>query len=98
MILHMNAESGDIFLGIDLGTSSCKVALVDSSGNIIAMSVNSYPLSVSGDGRAEQNPGDWWNAVVTGMREVVRSAGTGKISSIGVTGQCGIPVSQPMEL
>ncbi len=83
----MNAESGDIFLGIDLGTSSCKVALVDSSGNIIAMSVNSYPLSVSGDGRAEQNPGDWWNAVVTGMREVVRSAGTGKISSIGVTGQ-----------
>ena len=83
----MNAESGDIFLGIDLGTSSCKVALVDSSGNIIAMSVNSYPLSVSGDGRAEQNPEDWWNAVVTGIRDVVKSAGTGKISSIGVTGQ-----------
>ena len=83
----MNAELGDIFLGIDLGTSSCKVALVDSSGNILAMSVNSYPLSVSGNGRAEQNPEDWWNAVVTGMKEVLKSAGTSKILSIGVTGQ-----------
>lgn len=83
----MNAESEDIFLGIDLGTSSCKVALVDSSGSIVAFSVNSYPLSVSGDGRAEQNPEDWWNAVIRGVQEVVKSAGTGKIRSIGVTGQ-----------
>ncbi len=83
----MNGTSDEIFLGIDLGTSSCKVALVDSSGSIIAMNVSSYPLYVSGDGRAEQDPEDWWNAVMAGLRGVIKAAGTGKISSIGVTGQ-----------
>ena len=39
VIHNMNADPGDVFLGIDLGTSSCKVALVDSSGKILAMSV-----------------------------------------------------------
>ncbi len=76
-----------MFLGIDLGTSSCKVALVDSSASIIAMAVNTYPLFVSGDGRAEQNPEDWWNAVINGIRDVMKSSGNGRVRSVGVTGQ-----------
>ena len=50
-----------MYLGIDLGTSGLKAALMDDAGNIIdsksaALSVSSpYPLW------SEQNPLDWWS-------------------------------------
>ena len=52
-------------LGIDLGSSSVKVALVDSqSGNCVATA--SYPekeapIKALQPGWAEQRPDDWWN-------------------------------------
>jgi xylulokinase len=53
-----------MFIGIDLGTSSVKMILVDNQQNIIATS--SSPLSVQNpkDGYSEQNPKEWIGATI----------------------------------
>jgi len=51
----MSNVSESLLLGIDVGTSSCKVAFFDFRGNLIAQTFESYPTSYSGL-RVEQNP------------------------------------------
>lgn len=58
------------FIGIDLGTSSVKMILTDEKMNIIKQVSKSYPLDFSEDGKSEQNPADWWNAVKEGLCEL----------------------------
>ena len=51
-----------MFIGIDLGTSSVKMILVDHEQNILATS--DFPLTVQNpkDGYSEQNPDEWIKA------------------------------------
>ncbi len=51
-------------LGIDLGTSGCKTALVDHSGAILASATASYSLSAPRLLWSEQDPEHWWRGVV----------------------------------
>ncbi len=74
------------FIGIDLGTSSVKMILTDEKMNIIKQVSKAYPLDFSEDGKSEQNPADWWNAVKEGLCELT-SDNTGGIAGIGVGGQ-----------
>ena len=53
-----------LFLGIDLGTSACKVSVVNKKGRIIAHANERYPLYILEGGGAEQNPKEWWEAIV----------------------------------
>ena len=50
------------YIGIDLGTSACKLLLVAEDGNILNTVTNEYPLSFPHSGWSEQRPEDWWNA------------------------------------
>lgn len=75
------------FVGVDLGTSSCKVALVDAHGGIRATSIRRYPLELGGSGVAEQDPERWWNAMSEALREVFSSGSDLEIGGIGFTGQ-----------
>jgi xylulokinase len=52
-------------LAIDLGTSGPKVALVDVDGRVLASANEPTPLHLSNDGGAEQDPEDWWRAIVS---------------------------------
>jgi xylulokinase len=54
-------------LGIDLGTTEVKVGLVGLDGRLLAMARAGYALDVGPDGRAEQDPGAWWSAVVVAV-------------------------------
>lgn len=80
----MNREA---FLGIDLGTSSCKVAIFDAKGNLISSSSKSYPLYLTEGGGAEQSPDQWWDAIVSASKEAIEKAEDAIIKGIGVTGQ-----------
>ena len=55
------------YLGIDLGTSSVKLLLVDESGEICGSVTKEYPLSFPHPGWSEQDPTDWWKAVQYGI-------------------------------
>ena len=47
------------YIGVDLGTSSIKLTLIDSLGNILNEVSKDYPLYQKGL-YSEQNPEDWW--------------------------------------
>ncbi len=54
-------------LGIDLGTTDVKVGLVGLDGRLLAIARAGYALDVGPEGRAEQDPGAWWSAVVVAV-------------------------------
>lgn len=76
-------------LGIDLGTSGTKTVIFDGSGREIASSTREYPLVQPKNGWAEQNPADWWNAVVETVQEALRKCriSAAEICGIGLSGQ-----------
>ena len=77
------------FLGIDLGTSSVKIIVMDEEGKVIASLSKEYPVFYPEQGWAEQNPEDWWNATKEGIKELIENKQIdGKtIKSIGFSGQ-----------
>jgi len=76
-------------LGLDIGTSGTKTALFDENGQTIATETYGYDLFQPEVGWAEQNPEDWWNACVNGIRDVVNKSGVqaNDIKGIGLSGQ-----------
>ncbi len=57
-------------VGLDIGTTSCKAYALAPSGAVVAKTSKSYELSFGPEGRVEQNPEDWWLAVVSCLREL----------------------------
>jgi len=70
-------------LGIDVGTSGCKVLLIDETGRVLKQASAEYPLSVPRPMWSEQNPDDWWDGVQKCLAEIDEPI----IDGIGVTGQ-----------
>ena len=76
-----------LYIGIDLGTSAVKLLLMDEEGQIQNIVSREYPLSFPKPGWAEQNPADWLEAVVTGIRELTADCDKTRIAAIGCGGQ-----------
>ena len=76
-----------LYIGIDLGTSACKLLLVDQDGLVLNEVTKEYPLSFPHPGWSEQNPEDWWTAVTDGVPELLRGFGAAQVAGIGAGGQ-----------
>ena len=74
------------YIGIDLGTSSAKMVLMDSSGSITKTETVSYPVCYPQSGWAEQNPEDWYYSILYGLEHLFEGA-QGPIEGLGVAGQ-----------
>ena len=48
-----------MFIGIDLGTSSIKMILIDQKQKILATATSSLTIQSPNDGFSEQNPQEW---------------------------------------
>ena len=59
------------FIGIDLGTSSVKVILLDSNGQVVSSVTKDYPLYFPNDGWSEQSPEDWYNETISALSELL---------------------------
>lgn len=75
------------FIGIDLGTSACKMLLTDEKGTVINSVTEEYPVYYPHPSWSEQNPTDWWNACVSGIRKLIAGSDKSLIKGIGVAGQ-----------
>lgn len=75
------------YLGIDLGTSSVKVLVVDAAGGVLGAGQAGYPVQRPHPGFAEQDPDAWWQATRLATRRALTAAGKPNIAAVGVTGQ-----------
>ena len=78
------------FLGIDLGSSSVKLALIDSQSGqrkaLVQYPEKEMPMSSPQKGWAEQSPEQWWTYVCEGIDQLLRQATVpaDKIEGIGI--------------
>lgn len=76
-------------LGVDIGTSGTKTVLFTEDGTPVSSATYEYPLYTPRNGYAEQDPLDWWNAVVNGIKQVISESGivASEIKGVGLSGQ-----------
>lgn len=75
------------FIGIDLGTSSLKLLLVDRQGIVRNTVTREYPLLFPQPGWSEQDPNLWWQAVEDGIPELLQGHDAAQVAGIGAGGQ-----------
>ena len=79
----------DLLLGVDLGTSACKVTVVASDLAVSSVSSPPYPISAPHREWAEQDPHAWGAAVDTTIQRALDSvrAGLHDHVTLSITGQ-----------
>ncbi len=79
----------DYLLGIDIGTSACKLALFKTSGEVVAQKSGGYKVYYPHKGWAEQQPEEWWEVVASTLQALIKenNINATSIKGIGVDGQ-----------
>jgi sugar (pentulose or hexulose) kinase len=88
-----------LFLGIDLGTSGIRCAVIDADGAVVGMSRGAYP---------DSSAAGWWAAVkegLDGLKTIIGANGMQSIQAIAIDGTSGsmvlvdetiTPVTEPL--
>ncbi len=78
-----------MYIGIDLGTSSVKVVLMNEHGMITDEVSKSYDVIYPQENWAEQNPEDWYESTIEALKEIIYSNNQCRdnLKSIGFSGQ-----------
>ena len=76
-------------IGVDIGTSATKTVLFDGECRVVESASQEYPLYQPQNGWAEQEPLDWYCAVVATIKQVIKKSGVAAadIKGIGLSGQ-----------
>mgnify|MGYP005839881369 FL=1 len=76
-------------LAIDLGTSGPKVGIVDPDGRVVGSEFEANPIYLLPGGGAEQDPDDWWRAIVHATKRLLerRVVSAAEIIAVACTGQ-----------
>ena len=79
-------SSAPYMIGLDGGTEGLRVGIFDMTGKPLVFVRTSYDTDLVRPGWAEQNPEDWWNAAVSGIRQAMSEIGAhgSDIASIAV--------------
>jgi xylulokinase len=83
----MATDPRSALLGIDLGTSSVKVALTSTDGKVFAETAAAYAVSHPGPGWAETHPNHWWTATCAATGAVLSARPDLEVVGIGLSGQ-----------
>ncbi len=75
------------YVGVDLGTSSVKLVLMEENGEIRNIVSREYPLYFPKPGWSEQKPEDWWEQFVLGMKELLAGVDHAQVDGISFGGQ-----------
>lgn len=71
----------------DLGTSGNKATLFDETGRLVASRTASYSTRYAAGNRAEQNPLDWWTAIVETTRALLQVVPSSEVAGVALSGQ-----------
>jgi len=74
-------------LAFDHGTSGVKTAIVDTRGRVLDTEFQDTPIYYSPDGGAEQDPQDWWDAMLQTATTLVqrKTVPPEQIAAIGIS-------------
>jgi len=77
-------------MGIDVGTTGTRAVIVRPDGHVMGAATAPHQLMrMERPGWAEQDPEDWWQATVLGVRQVLDQTGVkgSEIAAVGLSGQ-----------
>ncbi len=77
------------FIGIDLGTSGCRGAMIDAGGKQQAFAHAKLPSSIRAGTRVTQEARDWWGAVDRMMGELCTLVPGAEVRALAVDGTSG---------
>ncbi len=75
------------YVGIDLGTSSVKLLLMDGEGEVKNTVTREYPLYFPKPGWSEQDPEDWYRETIAGIKELLTGFDGKEVAGISFGGQ-----------
>jgi len=75
---------GKYVIAHDVGTSGVKAVLLDKSGYILSSSEENYGFTYPNPGWVEQDPEDYWKAIVESTKSVVKNSGVKSPEIIGI--------------
>ncbi len=78
-----------LVLALDVSTTATKALLVHETGRIVGSAASEYGFEVPRPGWTEQDPGLWWTAATTVIRQVLAETATdpARVVALGLTGQ-----------
>src|SRR5665647_1555655 len=74
-----------MLIAYDLGTTGNKASLHHDDGRLVSAVTVGYGVNFADGGVAEQDPEDWWNAVVQATRTLMARSGADPADVIGLT-------------
>ncbi len=76
-----------LYIGVDLGTSAVKLLLMEGDGTIKKIVSREYPIYFPHPGWSEQNPEDWFNQTMDGLKELLADCDRSQVAGISFGGQ-----------
>lgn len=75
------------YIGVDVGTSGCKAAVMNAAGDVLAAAAREYSFVVPRPGWVELDAGAVWRAVAETLRELSPKAGSARAVAVASIGE-----------
>jgi len=83
------ARPDPVYLGIDVGSSGCRIVAVDNAGEVLAQSEAPIPIAVKKENQITQDPTRWWKAVSDALHAILKQVDPRAVRGIAVDGTSG---------
>ena len=77
----------DLFLGLDIGTTTIKGVAFDAEGRLVAHAARPYPTARPAPGIAEQDPRHWTEGVAAVLDALVAEGRAERVAGVGLCSQ-----------
>ena len=76
----------DLYIGIDIGTSGCRVAAIDEANTVVASARSAFAPSVVEGDRVTQQPEDWWQTLEVALAVLMPQIDASAVRALAVDG------------
>lgn len=80
------ARGDGVFLGIDFGTTGCRVVAIDGKGAPLAQAEAPIPAPLRVGAQVTQDPEQWWQALVTAVQRLLPQIRAADVRALAVDG------------
>ncbi len=77
----------DVVIGVDASTTAVKAIAFTSDGTVLVETRSPYPLSHPHPGHVEQDPEDWWQALVQALKQMTAKIDPSRVAAISLAHQ-----------